>query len=54
MLASYAYHTQLQEQLLITEKQFGAFLYGPRRSMSAPRHQINRESFEELIFMLTA
>ena len=47
MVASYAYYTQVQRQLLITEKQLGALLYEPQSSTSIPMHQIHKETFEE-------
>ena len=47
MVASYAYYTQVQGQLLITEKQLGALLYEPQSSTSIPMHQIHKETFEE-------
>ena len=41
------YYTQVQGQLLITKKQFGALLYELQRSTSIPIHQIHKEAFEE-------
>ena len=47
MVTSYAYYTQVQGQLLITEKQFGPLLYLAQKATSIPRHQNHMESFEE-------
>ena len=52
MVASYTYYTQVQGQLLITEKQFSAMLYLAQRSTSIPRHENHREGFEETNFIL--